>query len=245
MKIKRLISMMNVIVLSILFISACRFAPAVNSPGGESEVQNTVQVVGIGEAKGTSDIASIQLGVSLVDTNLKSVIETANQTIERITSALIDAGVNTNDIQTSNYGIWPEEVYDRSTGEPTGERKYHSDVTLTVTIREIDRMVEFIQTGLDAGVNNMYGISFGLDERSALESAARTEAISDARSRAEELAAGLGLQVGEPLSISEGVVGSGTTAERYEGLGIGGGAPISPGQSTVTVEVVVLYELVE
>jgi hypothetical protein len=107
-------------------------------------------------------------------------------------------------------------------------------------------MSEFIQVGLDAGVNNIYGVNLRLDETAALESEARSAAIADARSRARELASGLGRGLGEPVSISEGVLSAPgfVGVARAEGLG-GGGAPISPGQSTVTVEVVVVFELTE
>jgi uncharacterized protein YggE len=234
--------------VSILFISACGSMPALEGDDGIEASHNTIQVVGNGIAQGDPDIASIQLGVNLVDTDLERVIENANQSIEGITQALVGAGVLRQDIQTTNYGIWPEDVYDRMTGEPTGERKYHSDITIDVTIRDIGRMGEFIKVGLDAGVNNIYGINFGLDERAALESEARAEAISNARARAEELALGIGKRVGETLSISEGVIGApsyGVGAARFEGIGGGGGAPISPGQSTVRVEVIVVYELID
>lgn len=242
----RSIGLVGTLMMAILIVGGCSPVQPGDGAEGVQASRNTIHVAGVGEAKGAPDIASIQLGVNLVDTNLEQVIENGNQAIATITSALVEAGVDANDIRTTNYGIWPEDIYDRSTGEATGERKYHSDVTLEVTIRSIDRMGEFIQTGLDAGVNNIYGIGFSLDERTALETAARAAAIADARARAEELAAGLGKNVGDTLSISEGIAGLqtfGIGAARPQGGG--GGAPISPGQSTVTVEVSVVFELLQ
>ncbi|MDF1500879.1 MAG: SIMPL domain-containing protein [Anaerolineales bacterium] len=244
MNTKRILGIVIVLLVSPLTVSACS---GVATLSGADVASDTIQVVGTGEVKGTPDIASIQMGISFVDADLKRVITNANQSIETITGALVAAGVRSEDIRTTNYGIWPEEIYDRSSGEPTGERKYHADLTLEVTIHQIDRMGEFIQVGLDAGVNNVYGINFGLEERTELESLARSEAIVDARARAEELAAGLGKRVGDAISISEGLAGSrvyDTGPFRFEGMG-GGGATISPGQTTVSLEVIVVYELVK
>lgn len=194
-----------VALLAVSVSSACATAPVANQEGF-GVPGNTVQVVGVGEARGTPDIASIQMGVNLVDENLEKVITEANQAVETITEALVNSGVGRNDIQTTNYGIWPEDVYDRMTGEATGERKYHADLTLEVTIQDIACMSEFIQVGLDAGVNNIYGVNLRLDETAALESEARSAAIADARTRARELVSGLGRGLGEPVSISEGVL---------------------------------------
>ncbi len=243
---KKYVGFMLVLVLAVMFLSSCGSSSPVDVLGGVQQPRNTIQVVGVGQAKGTPDIASIQMGINLVDSNLEAVIETGNQSIEMVTDALVAAGIERRDIRTTNYGIWPEDVYDRLTGEQTGERRYHADLTLEVTIRDIERMGEFIQVGLDAGVNNIYGINFGLDERTQLETEARAAAIVEAQMRAEELASGLGLNVGEPLSISEGVLGTPVgVGFAADGLGGGGGAPISPGQSTVSVQVTVVFELVE
>lgn len=246
MNVKNVFRLSLVLLVAVGFISACGASPSSEVLGVTQQPRNTIQVVGVGQAKGTPDIASIQMGINLVDPDLEAVIEESNRAIAQVTDALVNAGIERSDIRTTNYGIWPEEVYDRLTGEQTGERRYHADLTLEVTIREIGRMGEFIQAGLDAGVNNIYGINFGLDERTQLETEARAAAIAEAEIRAQELAAGLGMSVGEPFSISEGVLVApvGASFGVAEGLG-GGGAPISPGQSTVSVQVTVVYELVE
>lgn len=246
---KNNVSRVGILVILALagLMHACSPAPAAGGLAGAQTSQGTIQVVGVGEAEGAPDVASIQMGLSLMDSNLEVLIQGANTSIEKITAALVAAGVQASDIRTTNYGIWPEEIYDRLTGESTGERRYHADLTLAVTIRNIDRMGEFIQAGLDAGVNNIYGVSFGLEARSGLEASARAEAIVDARARAEQLASGLGKQVGRALSISEGIAAAPVIqgAAYAEGLGGGAGAPISPGQSSVSVEVIIVYELID
>jgi uncharacterized protein YggE len=104
--------------------------------------------------------------------------------------------------------------------------------------------------GLDAGANNVFGISFAIEDTAALEAEARSEAIVDVKERAEQIAQGLGMSLGEPISVGEGVAGApgpvysyGLKGEAFGLGGGGGGAAISPGQTTIVMQVNVIYEL--
>ena len=80
----------------------------------------------------------------------------------------------------------------------------------------------------------------------ALQAEARTEAVADARARAEQLAQDTGLTLGDVLNIQEGVVSGGyasyPAAEAAFGIG-GGGAPISSGELKVSVQVQITFAL--
>lgn len=152
--------------------------------GAGAAAKLTITVSGSGEAFASPDIAIIQLRVNLVDENLSAAITQSSAAIEKVQSALAALGVEAKDIQTSSYNIGPEEVFDPESGRPTGELRYHVDSTLSVKARDISKLGEIIQSGLDAGANNIYGISFGLEDTSELETQARQDAIQDAAARA-------------------------------------------------------------
>ncbi len=76
---------------------------------------------------------------------------------------------------------------------------YRVSTTVAVTVRETDNVAEILAAAVNAGANMVNYIQFNIEDRTALESQARELAVSDARARAEELAALMGLTVGEPL----------------------------------------------
>jgi uncharacterized protein YggE len=238
-----LISLLMVVTL--LALGAC--APSAQGVGGEPR---TITVTGSGEALGDPDTAMIQLGVNVQAEDVGEAVDAANEVIDSVTSSLVETGVDEVDIQTTNFSVWPEDVYDPEIGRPTGERIFHVDSTVSVIVRDISTMSDVISTGLEAGANNIFGISFSIDDTSPLAARARENAIDDAQARAGALAEGMGLTLGEVISVREfgggGIVTRVESVEvaAEEGLG-GGGPPISPGQSRVSVQVEVTYSIAQ
>ncbi len=233
----------------VLLIAGCGSA---NGTGLPVEIL-TISVTGYGQATGSPDLANAQLGVSIVDPDIGRAINEANAAIEKVTNAVVAQGVSSNDVLTTNYNVWSEDVYDPQTGMPTGETRYRVDITLAITVREVHRMGDLIAVGLDAGATNVSGINFSIDDTAALEAEARSKAIADVRDRAEKLAQGLGMTLGNPISVGEGSAGAPGPVYSYGlkgdigmgGGGVGAGVPsiISPGQTTIGMQVTVIYEL--
>jgi len=231
----------------VLLVAGCG---SVNGTGLPEE-RLTVSVTGYGQTEGTPDLANAQLGVSIVDPDIGKAINEANAAIERITNAVVAQGVSSNDVKTSHYSVRSEDVYDPQTGMPTGETRYRVDINLAITVREVHRMGELIAVGLDAGATNISGVNFTIDDTAALEAEARGKAIADVRDRAEKLAQGLGMTLGNPISVGEGSAGALGPIYSYGlkgdlgGGGVGAGVPsiISPGQTTIGVQVTIIYEL--
>lgn len=213
---------------------------------GAGYIANTIAVSGYGEASGAPDIATITLGVSVTDPDVGEAVTRSNEVMQAVQDALTEAGIAAADMQTVGFSVWPEDRYDPQTGQPTGERVYHVDNQLSIKVRDLGQTGSVIEVGLDAGANTVYGLSFGVEDTSALEAEARTKAVEDARGRAQELAEALGVTLGDPISVMEGYgayppVVYGAAAD---GLGGGGGAPpISPGQLTTSMNVTVVYSI--
>lgn len=235
----------TVLLVLVLLTAGC----ASGSAMAQAEDKLTLSVTGYGQASGTPDLANVQLGVSIVDPDIDLAIQGANSINQRITEAVGAHGVAEDDVRTTNYNIWREEIHDPATGMPTGGSRYHVDISLDVMVRDVQRMGDLIAAGLDAGANNIHGISFMIEDTSALEAEARGEAIADVLDRAEKLVGGLGLRLGKPISIGEGVSGAPGPTYGYGlkgdigGFGGGGSAVISPGQTTLEMQVTVIYEV--
>jgi uncharacterized protein YggE len=232
------------IVFSAMIISGCVAAPTADQ--GAYGYMDTVTVTGFGEAYGVPDMATVQFGYSTSNESVETALQGANQTIDEITSALTQQGIATSDIQTTNFSVWPEDQYDPMTGMPTGVRLYRVENTLQVIIRDISAVAQVIEAALDQGANNVYGLTFGIQNTDAIAVQARMDAVANGRVRAEQLAQELGVELGEARIASETyTTGAYDTPEFARGLGGGAGAPsISEGQLVVRVQVNLTFDLI-
>lgn len=159
-------------------------------------------------------------------------------------SALQEMGVAEEDIQTVDYSIRAEIDWDDDEQRVIG---YVVNNSVLINIREVDRVGDVLDAVTDAGANNIFGIQFTFDDPSALREQARAEAMNQAKDKAEALAQLGGVGLGKPRHISESFTESPpfylepvyAAAER----GMGGGAPVMPGQMEVTVQVQVTYDI--
>lgn len=213
----------------------------------EETPSERISVTGYGEATGVPDIATINLGVEVRAGSIIEGIEQSNQAMESLQAALKDMGIAAEDLQSTNFSVWREEEFDRMTGMPTGENIYHVDSSLMVKVRDINRVSEVIETGLAAGANNVFGLTFGIDDTAELEAQARRIALADAADRAGQLASELGFTLGNPVIVSELAGGAiPFSLEAAYGFGIGGGGggpPLQPGELTVRIQVDVAYDV--
>jgi uncharacterized protein len=183
-------------------------------------------------------------------------MDEANVRMKTILAAMKALGISDKHIQTSNFSINFErrEPTTPAASEPTPGAKsanaavpagfYRVNNMIQVTIRDLDKVGDVLDAAVEAGANNVWGVSFGLDKTDALEAQAREKAVDDARARAESLAKLNGVAVGDVIAISE-VIGGGPSpmyaeAVSLRGLG-GGGAPVEPGELTFSTQVQVVY----
>lgn len=231
------------LIVALGLLSAC--APA-SGQGGDEGLKNTISVTGFGQASGVPDTAMIQLGVSILGNDVTSAINDSNATMEAITAALGELGIPPENILTSNFNVWPEDrgVFE---SEPSGlSRQFRVESTLQVKVAGTDKSGEVLQASLEAGANNIYGLTFSIDDSSALVSEARAAAIADAKDRAAEIAEELGVELGDALIIAESTSGM----PQFSGLAfaesaVGGGAPpLSPGETTVSAQISITFAIV-
>jgi len=216
---------------------------------GSGYIANTITVNGYGQADGSPDVAFVQLGVSIVNPDVGRAVSENNRKMQAVQDAITSAGIPAEDIQTVGFNVWPEDRYDPQTGQPTGERVYHVDNTLSIKVHALDTTGQIIQAGLEAGANTVNSLSFGVEDTAALEAEARQDAVDDARARAEQLAQSLGVTLGPPVLVTEGGAAPPVGTAYYPvaadgfGGGGGGGTVVNPGQLTFTDSVYVVFSI--
>lgn len=232
-----------VVALLALIVSAC--GPTTINQAAQPPLRS-VSVSGAGTAYLVPDIAYIYVGVHTEKPSAAEAVDENNDQTQTMIEALRDFGIDAKDIRTTNFSIWPQDKYDPMTGTPTGQKVYVVDNTVYVTIRDLDKLGELLDTVIAAGANTVNSVQFDVANKDEALKQARADAVKDAREKAEELVDAAGVKLGDVQTIS---FYDSVAYPMYEGKGGGGGVaaeaavPIQPGQLTFTVTVNVTYEI--
>ena len=233
------LSILLVLLVAAAVLSACGTA---TSTGQQPRLLN---VNGQARVQLTPDLAYISIGVHTEDPTAAEAVAMNNSQAQAVINALKELGIADEDIQTTNFSIYPYEKWG-SDNQNLG-LYYSVDNTVYVTLRDVDSLGTAIDAAIAAGATNVSGISFDVADKATLLAEARTLAVEDARTQAEMLAEAAGITVGEVYSIS--YYNNWPVTTYYDTKGMGGGgaveaaAPISPGQLTLTVDVSVSYSI--
>jgi uncharacterized protein YggE len=214
-------------------------------PEGEGyNPAQTITVVGQGSARIVPDIAQISIGVETSSATVAEAVQENGAKMGSILEALVGTGIDEKDIQTMNYSIQMERYPEpRVSGALTEEAPptYRVSNMANVTIRDLDMVGDVLDAVVEAGANNIWGVNFSLDDPEAAQGEARANAIENAGTRAADLAALSGVELGPVMSVSEIVGGGptpmGLTVERA----MAGGGGISPGEVEVIYQIQVVY----
>jgi uncharacterized protein YggE len=243
-------SFVTLFVMAALLLSACAGTAAAQSltqttDQNQNQVNRTINVNGAGKVFLTPDIAHVTIGVHTESKDAAQAVAQNNTQATAVKDALNKMGIEDKDIQTTNFSIYPQQQYDQN-GRPTGDITYIVDNQLYVTVRDISKIGDLLDTVINAGANNIYGIQFDVADRTKATSDARKLAVQDAQTQAEELAQAAGVTLGPVQTIS--VSGGQMPVPLYE-KGVGGGAamaaapsvPVSSGQMVLEVDVNMVY----
>lgn len=233
------ISLIFISVILIGLLAACSPSAAPSS----QENQRSMSVSGTGRVTVVPDIAKINIGVRSEAEAVTDALDNNTSQANAISQALQDLGIAEDDIQTSNFNVYPSDRYDPMTGQVEG-RYFVVENTVNVTVRELSSLGEVLTAVVEAGANNIYGINFDVEDREAAVAEARKLAIEDAKAKAQAIADESGVELGEILNIS---VYSGSTPTMY--YDAKGGAyseaavPIAAGTLAITMEASLTYSI--
>lgn len=201
-----------------------------------------VTVIGHGEVKVVPDTAIISIGVETAGKTAKEALNANNTQAADIQKKLTELKIDAKDIQTSGFNIYP--TYNNNDQQITG---YRVSNTVTVKIRDLTKVSGLLDQVVQAGANSIYGISFTVDNPRALLDQARTQAMQDAKARADLLAKAGGASVGEVQIITENVGSVPVPIAAYARGALASdtdsSVPVQSGEQTVGIDVQVTYAL--
>ena len=209
-----------------------------------ADTDHRIYVTGSATVKANPDIAQAQLGVQTFADSASQAVAANNTRSAAVQAAMLAQGIAAKDLQTTGFNVYPQINYDKNTaGVVVG---YWANNTLEVKIRNLAKVGEVLQAGIDAGANNVSGLYFALEYPDSLLQEARIQAVADARKRAEALVGAAGAKLGKVLSIRETSPWYGPVMGRADFAKDSSGAPAVPvqaGELEVTGQVEVVFEI--
>ena len=160
------------------------------------DITATIVAGGEGRREVAPDKATIILGVQTRARTSAAAASTNADRMTAIRAALIRLGIPERDIATANYSLHFEH------GRTAADTQYVANNMVTVTTRNLDQVGRIIDTGLGAGANNINSLNYDLNDRTASQTAALTDAVSNARQQAEAMATAAGGRLGELVELT-------------------------------------------
>lgn len=220
-------------------------AHAQTLPAPQASDATLLNISAQAEARRVPDVATLSAGVvtQAVDGNT-AMRENAVQ-MDKMMAAIKAAGIAERDIQTSGINLSPQYRYaENEAPKITG---YQASNTVSLKVRDITKLGKVLDSLAAQGANQINGPSFEIDQPEPVYDEARLAALKKAQARAETYAKSLGLRVRRIVSISEGGQGGfrpmPVMAMASRSAKMEMDTAVSPGETTVSVNLDVVFEL--
>ena len=214
-------------------------APMVAAPQG-----TLLSISATAEASRTPDVATISTGVVTQAADANAAMRDNAVQMDKMMAALRAAGIAARDIQTSGINLNPQYKY--ADNQPPAIVGYQASNSVNVKVRELAKLGKVLDALVAQGANQINGPSFGIDKPEAAMEEARLAAVKKAQAQAQTYARALGLQVKRIVSISEGGAGQPgpmPVMRMMAAAPMEKDTAISPGESSVSVSVEMVFEL--
>ncbi len=220
---------------------------------GRTEVA-TVTLSGHGEIQAVPDIANISFTISKDAKTAKEAQDSVAEVEVEALKVLRDNEILDKDIKTTDASFYPKYEYQyvkcTDYGCPPGKNVvvgYTSSESISVKIRNTDNVSTIMDSLSEAGVSNLNGPNFSIDDEDGLKAEARKEAIDDAGAKARTLARDLGVKLGKVVSFSES---DNYPVPYYSDMMMSAKAESAPvraelpkGENTISSDVYITYEI--
>ena len=158
---------MRLIALAPFAVAAAFAMPAL------ADDDSTMMMTGHGEVTAAPDTAVITSGVTTEGETARAALDANTKAMSQLIDTLKAASIEARDIQTSNFSVNPNYVYsdERDANGYTKPPKivgYTVTKSVTVHVRDLTILGTMLDKEVSVGANTINGISFAVEDPSAL-----------------------------------------------------------------------------
>lgn len=163
--------------------------------------KNLLTVFAEGTMKSQPDTAIVTLGTQTESANVSTAQVQNGMITTKIIQTLIQLGIAQTDIQTADYRI--DVLYDYENGKQL-LRGYRVTHLLQVTVKQLDKVGEIIDTTVQNGANIVSNVQFALIQQEAVYNEALSLALKHAQQKARKITNTLKVTLNEsPIKVTE------------------------------------------
>ena len=231
------------------FVSGLAVAFALTLASGAAVAQQQpperyISVTGEGEVHVVPNLAIIHAGVTTQGKTARTASDANGTAMAKVIAALKASGIAERDIQTSQFSIRP--LYDSRRDGDNRITGFQATNRVSAKVRDITKVAAVLDQVISAGANDLSGIEFTVSEHSKLLDRARSDAVADARRKAELLAKAANVKLGPAMAVVENGGAPPAPMERMRLRAAPAAAPpVAAGEQTLQVSVSVTFGLTD
>lgn len=239
-------TLLTVALTALVVLAGCSGA---GGTAGTNDAENagdkrTVQVDAAGQLQAEADQVIVRVAVEATAGDAATARQRLAENASQMRSALKELGLGDDQITTVRYDIDQRRQHPRERGDERPE-EYRARHTFELTLSDINRTGTVIDTAVTNGATGVDRVQFTLspEKRQQLNHEALTEAMGNARDKADVLADSSNLSIIGVHTVSTTRMGVHPSHESaaLTASGDGGGTDINSGPVTVTARVSVAY----
>lgn len=199
MKTQNTIISLSAILSAVLVLSAPQTALAKDA---RCSLDNgSISVSGIGEYKASPDQAVLNFQISVLEPTASQARAKAEQTVSSFFKALEKLKLKQGAVVADNLTVSARYTYQDGKSSLNG---FQGTRSVSVTLDDFSLIGEVTDLAFKSGINEAAGFTYQLKDPKAAQKQARSLAIADAKEKAQELAEGFGVKLGQPCQLSYG-----------------------------------------
>ncbi|AQS37966.1 hypothetical protein Sps_02814 [Shewanella psychrophila] len=152
-----------------------------------------LETVGSSQLEVEADMAEINVEVAVKEKTAKAAKDTSDKAVAKFIARLKQAGISRDKIQSANLNLQPQYHYQKD--KPAELTGYSASRSLIVTVDDLSRLNEILDSALEEGINKINSIALKTSKEEEYMDKARLAAIADAQQKAKKLAEGFGEKI--------------------------------------------------
>jgi uncharacterized protein YggE len=166
--------------------------------------RNRIVVTGEGRVQTAPDQATVTAGAQVQHARAAEAISQANQIVERMLARWRQLGLRPDQLRTAGVQVTPVHGSGRGDNAPPQITAYQAINIVAATVDDVRLVGRVLDAAIEAGANTAHGISFGLRDSARARADALTQAVREARAKADVIAQAAGVRIRAVEHIAEG-----------------------------------------
>lgn len=166
----------------------------------DNYISGVITVSGEGIVNLQPDLCEINFSTTVTDKNQKKAVSENAMKMDKLIRNFKSWGVKEEDIITESVYVGP--IYDYGK-DPIVLKHYRSENRIKVTVRDMKKIGEAIDYGIESGASSVSNLSYGSSNSQAAYNKALGLAVMDANEKSKALENALGVKVKGVIKVEE------------------------------------------